>query len=263
MSMRSRHLRPGLRPALALGLVVAAALTLALGAGLRPARGDVLDEGKLVISQQGRQVRLEDFKLDRHGDTLIVISASYRVGPDGPAPVADKTLMMLMGALDYALGYYSSAQVIGPDTLRRGIVIEGGDTVLTAYRERNQSGRGDRVAMPPGRLFILDPPLFTMFDLLAHNLRGKEFDRRPVNVFVLGDADSMLTVTVADVGHEVIRWGGRAVTARKLTISDENTAFVMWVAPDGRMLRLQQAQHDILVERKTPPLKRPAPARKP
>ena len=53
------------------------------------------------------------------------------------------------------------------------------------------------------------------------------------------------------------------MTARKLTISDENTAFVMWVAPDGRMLRLQQAQHDILVERKTPPLKRPAPARKP
>jgi hypothetical protein len=222
----------------------------------------IVDEGVFIISQNGKQVRVEKFAFERRSDSLVVQAASTISAPGQPERPVDKGMLLIVGALDYAMGSYRSQQITGPDTLRRGIDVAPGDTVFTLWRELNNAGTGDQLVMPPGRLYILDPPLFTTFDFIGRTLQGKDCDRRPIQVFVLGPRDSLVDATVTDIGRETLRWGGRPVVARKLVIADEQTAFTTWVSPDGRMLKLEQPLAGIRVDRRPPPLKRPGPRTK-
>ena len=265
-----------LRAALAATLTAAAALLVALAplracaqptttAGdkletLSASRGSTLDEGTFIISQNGKPVRAEEFAIERTSDTLLVRAASMMALPGEAGQPVDKSMILLVGPLDFAMGSYWSQQTAGPDTLRRGVEVAAGDTVLTVWREVNRKGVGDIVSMPPGRLYILDPPLFTTFNFLGWTLQGKVCDRRPIQVFVLGARDSMVDATVTDAGNETIRWGGRPVLTRKLVIADQATSFTGWYSPDdGRMFRLEQARDGIRVDRRAPPLKRQPP----
>jgi hypothetical protein len=273
--VRAAH---ALRAAFAAGLAAGAALLLALAPqrscaqpttpdgnkldALSASRGNLLDEGLFIISQNGQPVRAEEFAIERMRDTLLVRAASRVSLPgQGERPV-DKSMILVVGPLDFAMGSYWSKLVSGPDTLKRGVEVTPGDTVLTLWREFNRAGTGDVIAMPPGRMYILDPPLFSTFNFIGRTLQGKVCDRRPIKVFVLGARDSMVDATVTDVGNETIRWGARPVQARKLVIADEGTSFTAWFSPEGRMLRLEQPQAGIRVDRKPPPLKRQAPRTK-
>ncbi len=273
---RSSRATHAFRAALAAGLA-AAALLLALVPQrscaqpttsdgdkletLSTSRGNILDEGVFIVSQSGTPVRVEEFAIERMRDTLLVRAASRVSLPGQTARPVDKSMILVVGPLDFAMGSYWSQLAAGTDTLRRGVEVTPGDTVFTLWRELNRAGAGDRLAMPPGRLYILDPPLFTTFNFIGWTLQGKVCDRRPVKVFVLGARDSMVDASVTDVGNETIRWGGRPVQARKLVIADEVTSFTAWFSPDGRMLRLEQPRDSIRVDRKAPPLKRQPPRR--
>ncbi len=249
------------RAALAGPLALAAAALLA-GGGPAAAEVTTLDQGALVVSQQGKTARVEEFSMDQNGDTLVVRAQSrVAAGPRADQP-PDKVMSLEVGALDFTLVRYASQQVLGPDTLKRGIETTPGDTTCMIYRELNNHGVGDRVAMPPGRLYVLDPPLFTTFNFIARSLQGQTFESRPIGVLVLGTPDTFVVATITDQGAESIRWGSRPVAARKWLIADQATRFTIWVAPDGRLLRLRQADAGILVERRAPPVKRHAPAPK-
>ena len=227
-----------------------------------PARLDsVVDEGAFVISQNGRQVRVERFAYEQMNDSLVIQATSALSDAGQPERPADKGMLLIVGALDYAMATYRSQMVSGPDTLKRGIDVAAGDTTFTLWREYNSLGTGDQLVMPPGRLYILDPPLFTTFDFIGRTLRGKVCDRRPIQVFVLGPRDSLVNATVTDTGSETIRWGGRPVMARKLVIADEQTSFTAWISPRGQMLRLEQPQAGIRVDRRSPPVRGRAPRR--
>jgi hypothetical protein len=249
-------------------LAVCAAAALALWAGRSAGAIVTLDEGKLIVSQHGKAARLEEFSLDQDGDTLVVRAQSRVTAGRKSARRPDKIMALEVGALDFTLVRYASDQILGPDTLRRGIETTPGDTVFSIYRELNEHGVGDRLAMPPGRLYILDPPLFTTFDLIGRTLQGKVFDRRPIGMLILGTPDTIVEVMVTDLGNASLRWGGRAVTTRRLRIADQRTQFTAWISPEGRMLRLEQPATGILVERQAPaaqradsPVKRRAPAK--
>jgi hypothetical protein len=221
--------------------------------------GTILDEGVFIISQNGQPVRAEEFAIERMRDTLLVRAASRVTIPGQAEQPVDKNMALVVGPLDFAMGSYWSQLIAGPDTLRRGIEVAAGDTVFKAWRESNDRGVGDVVPLPPGRLYILDPPLFTTFDFIGWTLRGKACDRRPTQVLVLGARDTMVACTVTDAGEETIRWASRPVLARKLVIADAAMSFTAWFSPDGRMLRLEQPQAGIRVDRKAPPLKRQPP----
>ena len=273
---RSTRATHALRVALPAVLTTAATLLLALTplrAGAQPttsvgdkletlsaSRGNILDEGTFIISRYGKPVRAEEFAIERTNDTLLVRASSMVALPGQAVRPVDKSMILLVGPLDFAMGSYWSQLAAGPDTLRRGVEVTPGDTLFTVWREFNRRGVGDLLAMPPGRMYILDPPLFTTFNFIGWTLQGKLCDRRPITVFVLGARDSLVDATVTDVGTETIRWGDRPVQARKLVIADEATSFTAWFSPDdGRMLRLEQPRDSIRVDRKAPPLKRQPP----
>ena len=230
---------------------------------LSRAHGDDLDTGTFIVSQFGKPVRSEGFSIERMRDTLMVSATSAMSLPGQDARPVDKSMILMVGPLDFAMGSYWSQQTVGQDTLRRGVEVAPGDTVMTVWRQFNGAGVGEVRAQPPGRMYILDPPLFTTFNLVGRSLHGKVCDRRPIQVLVLGARDSVVDGTVTDVGTETIRWGGRPVLTRKLVIADQATSFTGWFSPDdGGLLRLEQARDGIRVDRKAPPLKHQPPRTK-
>ena len=218
-----------------------------------------LDEGRLVVSLLGKPERVEDFVFQQVGRALVMQATSTVSAPGQNEHSGDKSMLLVMSAADYAVERYKSEWIMGADTLWRGAGFSPGDTVCTIWRESPVGGVGDRVAVPPGRIYMLDPPLYATFVAITWSLQGKVCERRPTKMLVLGARDSLVEGTVSEAATETIRWGGRPVVTRKLVISGEQTGFVAWVAPDGRLLRLEQPSAGLRVDREAPPVKKRTP----
>ncbi|TMQ67651.1 MAG: hypothetical protein E6K78_03925 [Candidatus Eisenbacteria bacterium] len=216
-----------------------------------------IDHGNFIVSKGDRNVGAETFSIEARFDSVIVESRFYgkERTPDGEEPL-EKELFMLLSRGDYALRKYQSTALFLGQKLTRGIVP--GDTSMTLYREDGRGGSGDRVATPPGRLFIFDARLFVLFDLICLNLHGQSFESRPISVLALAQRDSMFELTATRLGAETIRWGARPVQAGRLSLSDGTTTFLVWTDPDGKMLRLENRESGTRVEREPPPVKRRA-----
>jgi hypothetical protein len=218
-----------------------------------------LDRGSFLIYQSGRLLGTEVFALVSSGDSLIVTSRSFQVL--NSTDTLRKDVAQVVGLLDFGLRNYRSKQTFGRHTLTRGLELS--DTAFTSFRQVGLQGVGERFALPPGRVFVVDPKVFICFDLICRSLQGKVFERRPLTLFVLGPRDSVVEATATDLGGETIRWGERPIQARKMSIGDAQTTFVAWAAPRGNLLRLEESTSGLRVERSPPPVKRSAPKPKP
>ena len=232
------------------GLVSTFAVPAAFGAS--PA---VLDSGTFVVRQGARTLGSETFKAVANGDRLTLTSTvSQQVPtPDGDVKL-EKTMELVVSRFDFGLKTYKSNQKFRDHELGRGVSVA--ETTIAVYREIDQSGTGNVLALPPGRLFLIDPMLFTLFEYMCLSLHGHTFDTRPVTVLVLGPTDSLLEARVTDLGTETIRWGQQSVRARKLRIGDDQTSFEAWVGPAGGLLRLELPGQELRVEREAPPVKK-------
>jgi hypothetical protein len=227
-----------------------AVLALVLTARFAPAT--TVDSGVLRVSVGGRLFGIERFYYDQLGDSLILTSSVEGVirTPEGEDSLK-KAIVAAFTGLDYDLKFFQSNQKIHGHLLTRGLILS--DTAFTAYREiDSEEGSGDRLVRPPGRMFILDPQVFALFDLVARQLHGQGFESRPISMFVLGPRDTMVDVTVTRLGVETIRWGHRSVEANKLSLKDAANELLMWSDQKGRMLRLEQPAADLLIEREPP-----------
>jgi hypothetical protein len=231
-----------------------------LCAVLAPAAGfaaEALDEGTFRVFQRGRALGAETFVYERGGDSLRVFSSIFQTIPtaDGDQ-VFEKKAMLIANAFDFALARYQSEQKYRQRTLIRG--VEAQDTTVTLYREIDGSGEGTSFALPPGRAFVIDAAVFTLFDVICRNLHRQSFTSRPILVVAIGENDSVYEARATDLGTETIRWGKQTVNARKLAIGDDHNSFQVWVSPRGRMLKLEHADSGLRVERDPAPVT-PAP----
>jgi hypothetical protein len=247
------------RRVLALLLAVAAALPAAAAAAAAPPV--TLDLGRFTLTQDGQPARVEDFAFDRYGDSLVVRAASSPWREKAEDLHFDKFMLLVADAREFELISYSSQFGTRADTLRRGITLARSDTAFTLWREHNGRGTGDVQVRPPGRLYVLDAPLFTLFGYIGWTMQGRTFDRRPLNIVVLGARDTLVEGTVTDAGSETLTWNGQTVEARKLLIGDQQTTVEAWFTSDGHMLRLLQERTGIRAERDAPAAAGP-PARR-
>ena len=77
----------------------------------------------------------------------------------------------------------------------RGLLPE--DTIFTYYSERDGAGDALRMTQPPGRLFVLDSGLFTLFDVLTRSAANMD-PVSPSQLQMLGlvfDAEVEVTLT--------------------------------------------------------------------
>lgn len=229
-------------------------------------RNKEIDRGKFVIRVKDRVIGAEDFGIEARADSINCLVRSYRTQrTDKCDEEVQKFAGMSFGRFDWALRFYQSEETFRGETMVRGVIIDPSDTAFTVFHERRGgAGEANRLAAAPGRTFVMDSGLYTLFDLLCIHLHGQTFTTRPLNILTFGERDTVVEAQVADLGRETIRWGSRPVQARKLQLSQGIVVFDIWADPSGRMLRLTHAPTGLLVEREAPAIKKRAkPAPKP
>jgi len=231
-------------------LVTALAIVALSAAG---ASAQTIDTGTYRVSIQGHPVGTELFFFELLGDS-IVVSSSVRHAvqtPTGPDSLM-KSAVLYASKMDLDLRFYQSNEQVGKTKKTRGLVMA--DTAFTAYWEIDGFGEGTRVERPPGRLYVHDPQVFALFDLIGRDLNFQNFDTRPILLYVMGARDTTVEVTATKLGTETIQWGGASFPVNKISLGDGSTEIVVWVDERGRMLRLRQASTGLEVLRDAPPL---------
>jgi hypothetical protein len=227
-----------------------------------------IDRGHFVVYLRDEAVGAETFGVEGRADSINSAARSYRkTRTKNGESMIEKQMVLTASRSDFALRFYQSNETLDGNTMITGVVGAGDeDTALTVYREEKDGpGVASRLSAPPGRWFILDSGMYTLFDLICLNLHGKTFSTRPITLLTLSAAqDTIIEAQVTDLGTETIRWGARPVQARKLQIQDPRTVFQLWASPEGKMLRLVHEPTGLRVEREAPAVKRrAAPAPKP
>ena len=226
-------------------------------AGLAPAAhaqvAAVQDSGLLLVYEGDRPVAHENYRLQAMGDSLLFTAVHERVFVDdqGARHAFKKNMLLVVDSRDLGLMRYVSIQEFKGGNYTRGLFTS--DTSMTYYHELDGAGGADRVVQPPGRLFVMDSQLFTLFDVLCRSLANKSFDKRRVQMLaLLPDSLTMPVATVTMARPDTVRIGGRRVTLRHYVLEDPSATFELWADPVGRLVRLVHAASGVHVERDLP-----------
>ena len=217
------------------------------------------DVGRFVVLDHGQPIATERFQYDRVADSIQVTATIQRRmrAADGSTKTFDKQISLIVDAFDYSLRRYTSNTKFDGHLSVKGVVP--GDTVMTIFTEKDDSGSADRLTQPPGRLFVMDPLVFSLFDIVCRNVHGHILKSRPISLVTLGQASATSEATVTIAGNDTIQWGGKRMIAQRYTITDAASTFLVWASPKGEMLRLEHAASGLVVLRDEP--EAPAPIR--
>jgi hypothetical protein len=246
--LRSRI--PLLRPVL-LALLAAAPVA----AANEPSANDA---GSFTILQYGQPVGREDFKVVTRGDS-VVLQSKTTLTFDPSQPARTKTMACSMRADNWVLLGYNAAQTIQGVDFRVG-VDPGPDSTVTVYREEATRGEARTYYRPPGRLYVLDSMMYSLFQMMSQSLGPLPFTERTIAVLTISAQDTVVEAKIRKLPDETIRWGQKPVTAHRLRFEQGALTLDVWTDPRHRVLRIAHDPSGLLVERKAPAVK---PAAKP
>ena len=246
--LRSSVMRP---LPLCLGFALSAALTAAQAAPAAHAQTPAPDDSaRFVIFDQSVPVARERCAYQYMGDSLVISATTVRRFEDdkGQQHAFSKSMLLVVDARDLGLMRYLSNQDFQGHKVVRGLLPS--DTAMTYYDEYDGVGDAVRLVQPPGRLFVLDPQLFTLFDVLCRSLAGKEFETRRVQLVALApDTLTLPVATITVTKPDTLRFGARRVPTRRYSLVDQGVRFELWADAAGRMLRMEHAASGLSVER--------------
>lgn len=206
------------------------AVFLALVATVAPrveAQVSVLDQGRYIITQDGRRIGTEDFVIRRSGgasgDVLTgTATVAYQERRLAPALRTDQT-----GA---PIAYQVEIRV-GPEVREslRGQIGRG----RFSARVRTPGGETAKEYIVSDGALILDDEVFHQYYFLGINARSGSV---PV---VVPRRNVQVTMRVENEGSETVDIGGEKVSARHLTVHDPaGTTRHVWLDSQGRVLKV-------------------------
>jgi hypothetical protein len=217
------------------------------------------DAGSYRVYHGEQALGTEHFSFETHGDSIFVFAHIYETLPT-PAGMdsLEKHVAMALEAEEFDLRAYQSNTRVAGRWLRRRLDLR--DTSFTSYIEDDNGGQGHTLVRPPGRMYVLEPRAFALFDLVFRGQHRSSLEERPISVLYLGTSrDTIIEAKVRRLGPETIRWGARTVAAESFSLSDNTSEFRAWVSPEGKMLRLTQEAVGLRVERLPSRAERQAP----
>ena len=220
----------------------------------------VLDSGRLIVFSRGEPVATEDFQFETRHDSTFVTSRVDRHtrAADGSINPYVKSMELIVHTSDEAVLAYLSTEKFDGHEINR--MVSPTDTAVTVSIEKDGYGTADKLERLPGRIYVMDAGMFTLFDVIARNLHGRIFGPRPIALVALGTVNAALNATAAPAGRDTLRWGAKKVIADRITITDSTSVFVLYTSPAGNLLRLENAATDLVVMRQPPAV--PAAARR-
>jgi hypothetical protein len=225
-----------------------------------PGSADPIDFGTFRIYLRGRAMGNETFTIDQFADSVVVESNVRQtiLTPTGEDSLI-KNATLFVSAFDLDLRFYHSAQTLGANKVVRGLVMS--DTAFTSYREENEHGQGDVLVRPPGRIYLHDPDVYSLFDVISRNLHRQQFTSRPITLMVLGPRDTTVEITATRLANDPLHWGTHTVQASRLVLDDGSNQILMWSDARGRLLQLEEPASGLRVVR-VPPAAKPVRRRR-
>jgi len=236
---------------------------------LHPARGAcapaaaAVDSSQLIVFENDLPVATERNVFQNMGDSLVVVATTHRSFQDehGTRHPLQKSMMLVVDSRDLGLIRYLSTQEFNDHEIVRGLIP--GDTSITYYIELDGGGNADRVVQPPGRLFVMDSQMFTLFDVVSRSLARKTFTTRRVQLLaLLADSLAAPLATVTALGADTLLVGNKKQPVKHYTFEDPSARFDLWSDAQGRLVRLVHTESGLRVER-VPASAAAAPAHKP
>ena len=208
-----------------------AALAAVSAAGPRPAPGQLVDRGTLVLYRNGVEVGVEDFSIHRQG-TGIVATGMVRVR-DGPT----LTTSLSLAGPEMAPSEYSVVAA-GADTTSVRIVRAG-----RRFRSRriDSAGEEERVYPIRGASVILDEGVAHLYFVLAELAEGSV-------VHPLVPLEGRL-VGAARIERVVVNFrnGGAPTETTRVRLRSVGEA---WFDGSGRLLRVRVDERGLVAERR-------------
>ena len=263
--------RPGARTA---ALVLAAALALPASSlvprdggavALVPSTWTAVDSALFEIYQDDVQLGDEEYRAYRSNDTLIIGSAMRLPGAPAtsPLPYAKNTTFIRRADNSWPLAF--SVVETGRDTTKsKSISCAFGDTSVVVFHEAEGRGRGTSIALPPGRLYLLEPGIYAQVQTLVGDFARSTQARRKQPVLI-PSMNAVVDIHLTRGARERLGQEGRVVETTKVEMTDKMTRLVAWVDAEGRMWKLEAPGMGLRVERALPsdmPAVKPAKEKK-
>ena len=231
-------------------LGVVALLALLPAPGARAQVAAAVDSGQLIVFEKDLPVATERNVFQYLGDSLVVVATTHRdfVDEHGAHHPLKKSMMLVVDSRDLGLIRYLSTQDFNGHEIIRGLLPS--DTSMTYYVEMDGGGNADQVVQPPGRLFVMDSQMFSLFDVVSRSLAKKTFTTRRVQLLAL-QPDSLAAplATVTALGADTLVDGRAKLAVKHFAFEDQSARFELWSDAQGRLLRLVHAESGLRVER--------------
>jgi hypothetical protein len=239
-----------------------AVLTLLAAAPALAQESASADSGRFVVYQGDMPIMNERFIFQFLGDSLALTAISERKLQDAKGAVHPyrKTMLLVADVRTLDLERYLSIEEFQGHTITRGLVP--GDTSITYYRERDGAGDASRLVQPPGRLYVMESPMFCLFEVLCREFADKTFTTRRAQLVAISDTMTTPLATITRLAPDTLRNAGQQVIARHYRFEDPGATFDLWADPRGRLIKLQHAASGLRVERLPDPAPPPKPKAK-
>ena len=228
-------------------------LALALPAVARAASAPP-DSGRFIVFQGDLPVANEKFVFQYLGDSLALTAVSRRTMQDeqGQRHNFEKTMVLVADARDLGLQRFHSIEEFRGNKIQRGLLP--GDTSITFYFEENGGGEAFQLVQPPGRLYVMDSPMFSLFEVVTRGLVGKTFTSRRMQLLALTDSMSAPLATVTTLKPDTLRSAELRVPVSRYRFEDASASFDLYADSRGRLMRLVHEPSGLHVEREPDPV---------
>ncbi len=216
-----------------------------------PARAEppISDAGTYRVYQNDQLIGTEEFWFFTSAESLLIRARVSELLPrPGFAPdTLQKGMQLLMSPDDRDMHTYLSQEILSGVATRRELTML--DTTYSSTREFGQRGFTDVYVRPPGRIYPVDPQVFTLYHLMVHDVQAQGVDDRGVLTLYLAGKDTTAETRVTRLGKESVKLGGRLYPADKFRVKDDWSEFLVWLSPKGQMLKLTMPSVGLRVER--------------
>jgi hypothetical protein len=234
------------------GIVLAGLVACAI---FGPARAAVIDEGTYRIYLNGRAMGSEPFFFDQFTDSVVVQSVISQIirFPDGGEDSLKKSSFLTVDAFDLNMRFYQSVQMLRAQKFSRALVMS--ETTYSSYTEVDNHGSGEVMVRPPGRIYLHDPDIYVLFDVIARSLSAQAIDARPILLLVLGPRDTTLEVQAKKLPATAKKWGAKTLQSRRIELDDGVNRVVLWCDTRGRLIEMEIPASGLRVVRDPPKVK--------
>jgi hypothetical protein len=212
----------------------------------------VLDSTTFEIYQDDRRIGDEEYRAYRTNDTLVIGSALRMPGlPEGSTLPSVKTTTFLRRA-DNSWPLVFQVFEAGRDTTKtRSISCAFSDTTVIVFHESEGHGSGTALALPPGRLYLLEPGIYAQVQTLAGDFARSTQDKRKQPVLI-PSAKAMVDIYLTRGPRERLGQEGHVVETTRIDLTDKLTRLSAWIDGQGRMWKLEAPGVGLRVERALP-----------